>query len=580
MKLKIIFGVVLALAVAAVIFSERNAVNAEVSPAPVLYFVADTERELTRVPVTLTRLSDEDEIKAGDQLARGYLEGREKADSEQYRTISAYVSRIGERVAEHAHRRLPYRFHYLADDSLVNAFALPGGHVFIGKGLLNLMDTEDELASVLGHEVEHVDLGHAAERVQVEMRLKNLPFGELATIPVELFQAGYTKEQELEADREGTRLAVAAGYSPEGAISMFQRYQKLQEQWQKYAGRGRRQPEVVELPVDIANVVVLQTLEEYFRSHPPEQERIAQIQQLITAERWPQDQKQQPLQIAYLLKADQAEVLFNRGEFDKAADEANQALAQHSNYSPAFNLLGDVAFERADFAGATTQYRKSLDVNPQQKSIAQRYASSLSASAVAHEAAVQYGAWLAAAPDAVRESAGFAVEEVGLKLLAGDAEQARHFAELAAQSASEDAPLIQGRLGWWYYRAGDAAAAEKLLTSSVEQRPQDAWLNAKLGWSLAVQKKYESAQQRFSEAGQTSDPSMQAESDMGLAVTAWQARQPQIALEHYRNAVLARSVWKNPQWTAALYGSAVSSTVSSIQREDEAREKARNSRRQ
>ncbi len=216
MKLKIIFGVVLALAVAAVILSERRAVKAEVSPAPILYFVADTERELTRVPVTLTRISDEDEIKAGDELARGYLQPREKDESAQYRTISAYVSRVGERVARNAHRKLPYRFHYLPDDYLINAFALPGGHVFIGKGLLNLMETEDELANVLGHEVEHIDLGHTAERVQVEMQLKKLPFGEVAAIPIELFQAGYTKEQELDADREGTKLAVAAGYSAAG----------------------------------------------------------------------------------------------------------------------------------------------------------------------------------------------------------------------------------------------------------------------------------------------------------------------------------------------------------------------------
>src|SRR5262249_54710164 len=153
-----------------------------------------------------------------------------------------------------------------------------------------------------------------------------------AALPIELFQAGYTKEQELQADREGTKLAVAAGYSPQGAISMFERYQKLQEEWQKYEAGSQRQPEVIELPIDIANVAVLQTLGEYFRSHPPEQERIAQIQQLIAAEHWPHEQKQQPLAVAYLLQADQAAVLFNRGEFDKAVELANKAIANHPDY--------------------------------------------------------------------------------------------------------------------------------------------------------------------------------------------------------------------------------------------------------
>ncbi len=569
MKLKIIFGVVLALAIAAVVLSERRAVKAEVSPAPILYFVADTEHELTRIPVTLTRISDEDEIRAGDELSRAYLEGREKDESEQYRIISAYVMRVGERVAHNAHRNLPYKFHYLPDVYLVNAFALPGGHIFIGKGLLNLMDSEDELASVLGHEVEHIDLGHAGERVQIEIRMKKLPFGEVAALPIELFQAGYTKQQELEADREGTKLAVAAGYSPQGAISMFERYQKLQEEYQQYANRGQQQPEVAELPIDIANVVVVQTLEEYFRSHPPEQERIAQIQQLIAAEHWPPDQKQRPLEVEYLLQADEALALYNRGEFEKAVEKANQALSEHADYFPAWNVLGDVAFEKADFAGASTQYRKSLDLKPKQEVIAQRYATTLAASLDAHQAAQQYGSWLASAPEDVRESPGFAIEEVGLKLLSGDAEQPKHFAELVAQSDKEDAPLIQGRLGWWYYRAGDAETAEKLLTSSVEQRPQDGWLNMKLGWALTVQKKYESAQQRLYAGASDADQRIKADAEMGLAVTEWQARQREMSLDHYRNAVVDRKAWSNPQWVTALYGGAVSSTVSVLRQEDE-----------
>ena len=97
---------------------------------------------------------------------------------------------------------------------------------------------------------------------------------------------------------------------------MFERYQKLQEEWQQYANRGHHQPQVAELPIDIANVVVLQTLEEYFRSHPPEQERIAQIQQLIAAEHWP-DQKQRPLEVAYLLRADEAHVCITAASLRK-----------------------------------------------------------------------------------------------------------------------------------------------------------------------------------------------------------------------------------------------------------------------
>jgi len=92
---------------------------------------------------------------------------------------------------------------------------LPGGHVFAGQGLLSLLKSEDALAAVLGHEVEHIDQKHCAERVQTEAHLRNLgPLGHLLGLPVAIFEAGYSKDQELRADRNGTVLAVKAGYSP------------------------------------------------------------------------------------------------------------------------------------------------------------------------------------------------------------------------------------------------------------------------------------------------------------------------------------------------------------------------------
>src|SRR5262249_56929954 len=113
-----------------------------------------------------------------------------------------------------AGRKLDLRFHYVPAANFVNAFALPGGHVFLGKGMLRLMDSEDELASVLGHEVEHVDNYHCNDRVALQARLKHLPLGGLVTLPVELFQAGYSKEQEMEADRDGAGPAGMARVSP------------------------------------------------------------------------------------------------------------------------------------------------------------------------------------------------------------------------------------------------------------------------------------------------------------------------------------------------------------------------------
>ena len=187
----------------AILVGERRKVDAPVGPDALLYLVADTEQELSRMPARFTRMSDEDEIRIGNDLAEYYK--RNDKPSEQTTAVQKYLDKVGAGLAPHAHRHLPYRFHYLPDKYFINAFALPGGHVYIGQGLLALMDSEDELAAVLGHEIEHIDHYHCAERAQQEQAMRRIPLGELLAIPIEVFEAGYSKDQEMEADREGTR---------------------------------------------------------------------------------------------------------------------------------------------------------------------------------------------------------------------------------------------------------------------------------------------------------------------------------------------------------------------------------------
>ncbi len=235
MKRWILLAGILLLAIASVVVSERRKVDVPPSPAALLYLVADTEQELTRMPVSFTRMSDEEEIRIGDGLAKYYASGEEREAVPENTIIEHYLRRVGDQVARNAHRRLPYKFHYLPDSYLINAFALPGGHVFVGGGLLALMDSEDELAAVLGHEIEHIDHYDCAERVQREQALRKIPLGVLIEIPIEVFEAGYSKDQELQADRDGTRLAVAAGYSANGAVRMFEIFARLYEE---YATQG------------------------------------------------------------------------------------------------------------------------------------------------------------------------------------------------------------------------------------------------------------------------------------------------------------------------------------------------------
>jgi tetratricopeptide (TPR) repeat protein len=127
--------------------------------------------------------------------------------------------------------------------------------------------------------------------------------------------------------------------------------------------KQRRRRSVLELPADIASVVVLESLEGYFRSHPPAQERRERIERLIAEERW-NPGTQRPLADAYMLRRDMARRLLAEGQMDKAREAAAEALALNPKYPPAVNLVGDMDFERADFAQAAQLYRRSLDIEP------------------------------------------------------------------------------------------------------------------------------------------------------------------------------------------------------------------------
>lgn len=343
------FTFILALLLVAGVVTQTRKVDAPVAPNALLYLVADTERELTRLPMAYTRIPDSQEIAIGDRIARY----QQSELSDENKQIEAYVQAVGARVAANAHRKLPYRFHYIPERYFVNAFALPGGHVFIGAGLLELMENEDELASVLGHEIEHIDHYHCAERLQVEAALRKIPLGELAEIPIELFQIGYSKDQELEADREGTRLSVQAGYSPEGAIQVFTKFQKMEEQIQ---GKPKG-------PVSEMSDAAIQVLTGYFRSHPESSDRVAQIRALIAQNNWALAQPK-PLEVRYVFLGYKAQDEVAAAHYDKAITSATESLKLHPGYAPALVALGKAKIASNDFEAAAAAYKELLAKYP------------------------------------------------------------------------------------------------------------------------------------------------------------------------------------------------------------------------
>ena len=146
--------------------------------------------------------------------------------------LSAYVDRIGKTMGEQSiNRYFDYRFTIL-DSPTINAFALPGGYVYITRGLLALLGSEAELAGVLGHELAHVTAKHGAQRLS-RMRAEErfcatflcdfeLPvLGDMATVGLNLAFGGFTQDQELEADKLGIRYLGHAGYDPHAMTSFL-----------------------------------------------------------------------------------------------------------------------------------------------------------------------------------------------------------------------------------------------------------------------------------------------------------------------------------------------------------------------
>ena len=568
MKYRVAFISVIVLTLASLILSEKRKVDAPVRPDPVLYFVADAERELGRLPVAATRLSDREEIQIGDELARRYARfssnsGRREAGVKE---VQPYLDRVGLRVAAHAHRKLPYRFHYVPNADFINSFALPGGHVYVGAGLMGLMDSEDGLAAILGHEIEHIDHYHCAERVQLEARLRHLPLHELVELPIQLFEAGYSKDQELEADREGTRLAVWASYSPLGAVRMFETFDRLHRE---YVVPART-------PKEELTQVALETLEGYFRSHPQPSERIEQIDKMIADEHWGNLTSERPLEVAHVFWAERARRAFLGRHYQEAAGLAKRALDAHPDQLPAWEVLGRSEFAVANFSEAAAAYRKLLDLAPKSDDYLHAYTDSLAARGDPSGAVREFQSWLTGYPEESSLAVG-KVELAGLLLVAHEKVRAEAaIAQLNTVFGPAWPPELEGRMGWWNYRAGNYPAALNDLTQAAHQRPGDVVFSTQLGWVLIEQHDFEDALSRFGAAKrnvpwvvETQGPALRAAAGprMGSAVAYWLARQTDEAINELSFAVDAQPEWLNPRWTRALYSQTVAKAVAEMQAE-------------
>ena len=156
----------------------------------------------------------------------------------QDKALQLYINDIGQDLVAKLVNKEFSKFHFkLVDSSVINAFALPGGYVYITRGLLSVLNSEAELASVIGHEIGHITLHHGAKLMVRNIGAQILSVGgalasknaEWMAVSSAIFQQinmGYGREAELESDAQGMMNAADAGYQPKSMASFLRNLRK------------------------------------------------------------------------------------------------------------------------------------------------------------------------------------------------------------------------------------------------------------------------------------------------------------------------------------------------------------------
>ena len=167
-------------------------------------------------------VSVRDELRLGALCWQAYAKEAGLSDTPQTLQVERYLGQVGGKMTHHLRRPMPYTFKLDPNPRYISACAYPGGLVITGGGILSYADSEDALAAVLGHEIMHCDLGHTTGRMEEEQKKHHLTDAQRNRIPVDDYGNTYSHDQELAADREGVKAAVAAGYSPYGMRRLFE----------------------------------------------------------------------------------------------------------------------------------------------------------------------------------------------------------------------------------------------------------------------------------------------------------------------------------------------------------------------
>ena len=274
--------------------------------------------------------------------------------------LTAYVSRVGQALAAQSGVPLPYEFVVL-NNSVPNAWALPGGKIAINRGLLYELESEAELAAVLGHEVVHAAARHTAKQISRSQLMQigvvgtaiaasDSDYGNLAVgganLLAQIGLAKYGRGAELESDFYGMQYMSNAGYDPQGAVSLQETFVRLSE--------GRR----------------ADWLSGLFASHPPSQARVdankATVATLPSGGKMGEDEFQRAMQKTRAAKPaydayDDGRKALAEDNLDDALALSNKALGLFPDEAHFHALRGDIRLVADKYDMAVTNYNRAIN---------------------------------------------------------------------------------------------------------------------------------------------------------------------------------------------------------------------------
>ena len=352
---------------------KKNEVKAKLSSSYYKNFILVSLATITLLtsscgvnPVTKKRefqmVSESEEITIGKQ---NYAPARQSQGGDYIidPELTAYVQSVGNKLAAVSDRQLPYEYTVL-NDSVPNAWAMPGGKIAFNRGLLYELNSEAELAAVMGHEMVHAAARHGAKSMERGMLMQgamivvgigaqNTNYANLivggAKLSSQLATSKYGRDAESEADLYGMQYMKRAGYDPTAAVT-------LQETF-------------VRLSADKKSSFI----DGLFASHPPSPERVADnkrtLAQVGAGGEWGKEiyaqkvAKLKSTQAAYKAYDDGVKALAAK-DTAKATTLAKQAIAGEPREARFQELLGDIALSQKKSLEALAFYEKAIKMQP------------------------------------------------------------------------------------------------------------------------------------------------------------------------------------------------------------------------